>query len=134
MHLLYKIYFYFLKKKKFLKNIISFFVCLIIFNCLINFEKSKKQYIENFDLKKKFYSEISNLSFNKDFELIGFPDLYKETTFFAHEQIESLKVHLNDKSLPNIYKDLKKNKKDTLKIHFDKIHHNKIIFTIGDIN
>ena len=115
-----------------IQNIIYFILFFLIFNNLLNFEKNKNQYIQNYNLKIKFYNQISHLSKNKDFLLIDFPDLYKETIFFAHEQISALKIHTDNNYLPNIYKNSDINMDNMIKIKFKKIQNNKIIYTYND--
>ena len=118
-------------KKKFFKIIFSSCVCLFLLNTMVNFDNQREQYIENYKLKKNFYKNLSNIEGikNRDFiVLMNFPDLYKKTIFFAHEQVEAMKFKLKNENYPLILKNEELNKKNSIYVKFIKIYNNNIVY------
>ena len=126
-----------------------FFSLLFIFliNCIVNFDITKMNYIKNYNLKKNFYKEISNLKkrYKKNIHLIDFPDLNNKVIFFAHEQVEAMKIYTGNELAPKIFRGyIDRNEfaehdflipailANVRLIRFKAIKKNKIIYSLSD--
>jgi len=121
------------KKSSFLFNLL---ISVFIINNFINFGGIKNTYINNFQLKKDFYTEIIHLEDIKNIShiaLLDFPDLNDDVIFFAHEQMETLNLFFKDDKLPKIVKinDMRP-QKDNVIVKYIEIKNKKIIYKIYD--
>ena len=122
---------------KFLENtrvkffVFNFVLSIFLISNIINFNLNKNHYINNYEIKKNFYQNLSkkiDLKKYRHLLLINFPDLYNETVFFAHEQAEALKLILENDNNPSIIKDDDRKLENSLKIKFKEINNSKIIY------
>ena len=102
----------------------------------MNFGGIKNTYINNFQLKKDFYTEIVHFEDIKNIShivLLDFPDLNDDVIFFAHEQMETLNLFFKDDKLPKIVKinDMRP-QKDNVIVKYIEIKSKKIIYEIYD--
>ena len=104
---------------------------IFLISNIINFNINKNHYINNYEIKKKFYQNLSkkiDIKVYRHLLLINFPDLYNETVFFAHEQAEAHKLILENDNNPSIIKDDDRKLENSLKIKFKEINNSKIIY------
>ena len=126
---------YLLFSKKFFlsKNLILILIFLYSNQFIGEFNKTKKNYVENFRLKNDFYNQLENskkINFNKDkIYLINFPDLYNGEKFFAHEPEVNFKLIKNNEDLPLILRNSDDIGSNNL-VYFLKVKNNKIIYEI----
>ena len=116
-------------KNKFLMYCLFLIYSIIFINNVIKINIYKYQQIINYDIKKKFYKMIQlEYGFLKYVNLVDFPQSYKGSIFFAHEQSEILKFMFDQNSPYIIIND------DTgiaqVSIKFLKVKHNKIEFEL----
>tara|TARA_B100001248_G_C27389122_1_gene461339 strand:- start:780 stop:2297 length:1518 start_codon:yes stop_codon:yes gene_type:complete len=119
-----------------LSNIIfNSIICLFLLNVMLNFDSQRNQYIENYRIKYNFYKELSqidNIKNNKYIILNNFPDLYKKTIFFAHEQREAMRLKFENEDLPLVIKNISSKKENSIYINFIEINNNEIRYKIND--
>ncbi len=121
----------FLENKRVKLFFLNFVLSIFLINNIVNFNISKNHYINNFEIKKKFYQNLGKTIDLKRYNhliLVNFPDLYNETIFFAHEQADALKLALGNDNNPSIIKENNRNLNNSLKIKFTEINNNKIIY------
>tara|TARA_B100000886_G_C20372262_1_gene470148 strand:+ start:100 stop:435 length:336 start_codon:yes stop_codon:yes gene_type:complete len=102
---------------------------------MLNFDTQRNQYIENYRIKYNFYEELSqidNIKNNKYIILNNFPDLYKKTIFFAHEQREAMRLKFENEDLPLVIKNIYSKKENSIYINFIEINNNEIRYKIND--